>query len=66
MEQNLQVCKDKLNAMLNVVLEGEKHEIELNSVFYVVGLNLVANGKFAELNANHSSHCSHFSSNPTF
>ena len=62
----LVVRKDKLNAMLYVVLEGEKHEIELISVFHIGGLKLVANGKFEELSANHSSHCSHFSSNPTF
>lgn len=65
------ILKDKNNdkAKLYAIIEGEKHEIELNSNFELGGSALILNmeGKlFDGIKANHLSHCSHFSSNPIY
>jgi hypothetical protein len=65
------ILKDKNNdkTKLYAIIEGEKHEIELNSNFALGGEALILNMKgeiFNGLKANHLSHCSHFSSNPTY
>jgi hypothetical protein len=65
------ILKDKNNdkTKLYAIIEGEKHEIELNSNFELGGPALILNmeGKiFNGIKADHRSHCSHFSSNPTY
>jgi hypothetical protein len=57
----------KTKGRLYVILEGEKHEVKLTSVFHFgsSGLALQRNGEiYNTTKMDHYSHCSHYSSNP--